>query len=118
MTPEATKKGHLFLRIELEVTSVAFPDAEAANGETIPTFHTRQVNTSAAMRRGDTLVVTGLVTPEQKQEFAQLPHLAQIPIIGRLWKSEDFRQGKTDLIFFLTPMVEGQQAKMEVLGGA
>jgi len=71
----------------------------------IPGFLTRRTETELNVSDGQTIVISGLVDINGSKGFAGIPGLANIPILGRLFRSDDFQAGRTDLVIFVTPRV-------------
>jgi pilus assembly protein CpaC len=51
------------------------------------------------------MVISGLVNNELARDVQSVPWLAQLPILGPLFRSNNFRSGRTDLVIFVTPTV-------------
>ena len=49
--------------------------------------------------------MSGLVDRELGRDATGLKGLSQIPILGALFRSRAFRDSKTDLVIFVTPVV-------------
>jgi pilus assembly protein CpaC len=71
----------------------------------IPGLLTRKTETEFNVRDNETIVLSGLVDIEGSKGFSGIPGLANIPILGRLFRSDDFNKGRTDLVVFVTPRV-------------
>jgi pilus assembly protein CpaC len=71
----------------------------------IPGFLTRKTDTELNVRDGQTIVISGLVDIAGSKGFGGIPGLANIPILGRLFRSDDFQAGRTDLVIFVTPRI-------------
>ncbi|GAB3339071.1 type II and III secretion system protein family protein [Marilutibacter aestuarii] len=71
----------------------------------IPGFLTRRTGTELNVRSGETIVISGLVDIAGSKGFGGIPGLSNIPILGRLFRSDNFRAGRTDLVVFVTPRI-------------
>ena len=71
----------------------------------VPGFLTRRAQTEFNVRAGQTMVISGLVDIQGSKGIAGIPGLANIPILGRLFRSDNFRAGRTDLVVFVTPRI-------------
>ena len=49
--------------------------------------------------------MSGLVDHSLSQNSNKIPGLGNIPILGYLFKSDDFRDNESDLVFLVTPKV-------------
>jgi len=69
----------------------------------IPGFSTRRVKTTVTVKDGETIIMGGLLQRTEQKDVSKLALLGHIPIIGELFKSRNFTEGKTDLVIFITP---------------
>lgn len=63
----------------------------------------RDVNTTVELPIGSTLAIGGLLSESVTQDVDQLPALGNIPILGALFRSRDFRREETELVVLVTP---------------
>jgi pilus assembly protein CpaC len=52
-----------------------------------------------------TIVLSGLVNTDLQKDISKLAGLGELPILGPLFRSNNFRSGRTDLVIFVTPTV-------------
>ncbi len=70
-----------------------------------PAFLTRRTTSETSIRAGETLAISGLVNADASKAVDKVPLLGSIPILGRLFRSDEFRNNKSDLVIFVTPVV-------------
>lgn len=99
--PEIDRQNNIRASVETEISAV---DQSVAVGNT-PGFLTRRTNADILLKSGETLVMSGLVDRELGRDTTGLKGLSSIPILGALFRSRAFRDSKTDLVIFVTPMV-------------
>ena len=58
-------------------------------------------------------MLSGLVKSEMAKDIAKVPLLGQIPVIGELFKSRSFRENRTELAIFITPVVVSGDAALD-----
>lgn len=63
----------------------------------------RDVNTNVELGVGSTLAIGGLLSENVTQDLDQLPGLGDIPILGALFRSREFRSEETELVVLVTP---------------
>ena len=56
---------------------------------------------------GETIVISGLVDLAGSNVISRVPGLGDIPILGRLFRSDRFRADRSDLVILVTPRVVG-----------
>ena len=63
----------------------------------------RDVSTNVELGVGSTLAIGGLLSEASTQDLNQLPGLGDIPILGALFRSREFRSEETELVVLVTP---------------
>jgi general secretion pathway protein D len=71
----------------------------------LPIFRLRQVVTSAVVWDGQTVVLGGLISENVMRTKDKVPVLGDLPIAGRLFRSESFMTQKKNLLIFVTPKI-------------
>jgi pilus assembly protein CpaC len=89
-------------------------DSNRANWvDNIPAFTNRRVETNVIAQNGSTIVLGGLVNNQDTKNIDKIPLLGDIPIIGHLFRSKDFQNGKSELVFFITPEIVEPSKNLE-----
>ncbi len=99
--PLADYSGHLSIDLSSEVSTI--DQANAVKG--IPAFKTDRVTTHFDLPEPRTIVLSGLIHNEWATDSSELPYLSHLPILGRLFSSEDFRHKRSELLIFVTPEI-------------
>ncbi len=71
----------------------------------LPRFRVRSVVTSAIIWDGQTIVLGGLIAEDVRNVKDRIPVLGDIPLMGRLFRSESKSTSKKNLIIFVTPTI-------------
>jgi general secretion pathway protein D len=82
-----------------------------------PVFSTREVNTFVTVWDGQTVALGGLIREDVQKVQDKVPFLGDVPLAGRLFRSEIDQKLKKNLIIFVTPRIldaEGQPRRGEV----
>jgi pilus assembly protein CpaC len=100
--PEVLETGAIRLKIDpAEVSSVT--RFLTFQGVIAPEINTRTVNTSVDLREGESFILAGLLSEEEKKNIQKIPILGDIPILGALFRSTRDELKETELAFFITP---------------
>jgi pilus assembly protein CpaC len=99
--PTAGVGGNVMTKIMTEVSSI--DNSVAFNN--VPGFRTRNAETEVNLKDGETLVISGLVNREMSNDVSGVKWLSDIPILGELFKSTNFRNNRSDLVIFITPTI-------------
>lgn len=71
----------------------------------LPRFRIRQVTTSSIVWDGQTIVMGGLISEKVTKVRDKVPVMGDLPIIGRLFRSEAKSSSKKNLVIFVTPTI-------------
>ena len=107
--PTMAEGGKIRTQVNAEVSTV---DHGSGTSE-VPAFLTRRVSTHFSTPPGETVMLSGLVKSEVAKDVAKVPLLGQIPVIGELFKSRSFRENRTELAIFITPVLVSGDAAPE-----
>lgn len=99
--PQANESGLIRTKVNVEVSSVD----KGIQVLGIPGFATRKTNTEMNVQAGETMIVGGLFSSEDAKAVVKVPGLGQIPILGELFKSRQFRRGQSELVVLVTPLI-------------
>jgi pilus assembly protein CpaC len=72
------------------------------NGTTIPELTTRSADTDVELRDGQSFAVAGLLQAQDVNQLSQLPWLANVPVLGALFRSTNYQKAQTDLVVIVT----------------
>jgi type IV pilus assembly protein PilQ len=99
VTPQVTSQGRVLLSIHANRSD---PDwTRVVNGT--PAITTREANTRVMVKDGETVVIGGLKQERTSDVDHRVPFLADIPLVGNLFKSTEKIKETEDLLIFITP---------------
>ncbi len=100
ITPRVHHDGEVSLTLKLDVSSVG-----PAGFQGIPTFNSRQVTSVIRLRDGETNILAGLISDNERTSLSGIPGLASVPVLGRLFAHNKSDVTETDIVMTLTPHV-------------
>ena len=103
--PIVQANGLVDLQISQQL-SEARPTAATSLAGT-PTILNRQVSTSLTLKDGGSLLLGGLISSSQSKGNTGVPGLAELPLVGRLFRSDSLQEDRTELLIMVTPYVIG-----------
>ena len=71
----------------------------------IPSINTKKVNTQVLVENGGTVVIGGVYTQENLNTENKVPLLGDVPLLGWLFKNQEKRDEKKELLIFITPKI-------------
>ena len=107
ITPRVHHDGDVTLVLKLEISSLG------PLFQNNPTFRSRTVNTTIRLRDGETNVLAGLISDEERTSLTGLPGLASVPVLGRLFSHNRSEGLETDIVMTLTPHIVRQTTLTE-----
>jgi general secretion pathway protein D len=112
MTPQITADD--FVRLDLfEEVSDIDPTNPAGDPTLVgPTTTIRSASTSVSARDGQTVVIGGLLSDTIRSSRRAVPFLGRMPVLGALFRRDDDRRVKTNLLVFLTPHIIASDRQM------
>jgi general secretion pathway protein D len=70
-----------------------------------PVIDTRESDTMARLRGGETIIIGGLMQTRRERVQSGIPGLRSLPLLGRLFTSYRDIDSKAELVIFLTPTI-------------
>jgi pilus assembly protein CpaC len=106
-TPTVLGGGRINLRVAPEVSELSREgigiNATGINGSAIlPVVTTRRASTTVQLYDGQSFAIGGLIKNNLVSSLKGLPGLSQVPVLGPLFRSTDFQQDRTELVFVIT----------------
>ena len=104
-TPTILKDGMINLVVNPEVSSVDPTVSFVQNGLSIPGFKVRRAKTTVELRDGESFTIAGLLSDNYESTIKALPFVNDIPILGALFRSPEFKKDQTELVIVVTPHI-------------
>ncbi|MDP5239615.1 secretin N-terminal domain-containing protein [Uliginosibacterium sp. 31-16] len=106
--PQIYPGNEVGLKIALEVSSI---NGTEKSGTTVAyRIGTRNATTMLRLKDGENQVLAGLIQDSDKKSVNKVPLLGDIPILGRLFRSDSDDKAKTELVLSITPrLIRGNQ---------
>ncbi len=106
-TPTVLSGGRINLQVAPEVSELSREGAAISGtnnaAQIFPVITTRRASTTVQLADGQSFAIGGLIKNNTTSNIRALPILGEIPILGALFRSTDFQNDKTELVFVVTP---------------
>ncbi|MBF0334251.1 MAG: type II and III secretion system protein family protein, partial [Alphaproteobacteria bacterium] len=99
--PVVIDGGRINLNLQTQVSSVTSVDANLS----VPTFAVRRAATTVELPSGGSFMIAGLLQNDVATSNNGLPAIKDLPIIGSLFRSEQFQRNETELVISVTAYV-------------
>jgi pilus assembly protein CpaC len=106
-TPTVLAGGRINLKVAPEVSELSREGVGvSASGITgtaiLPLITTRRASTTVQLYDGQSFAIGGLIRNNLVANLKGLPMLGEVPILGALFRSTDYQQDRTELVFVIT----------------
>jgi pilus assembly protein CpaC len=102
-TPTVLANGRISIRVRPEVSELSTHGAVTINNFTIPALTVRRAETTVELGSGQSFMIAGLMSNNAQTTLDKLPGAGDVPILGALFRSTEFRKGQTELVIIVTP---------------
>jgi general secretion pathway protein D len=92
------------IKVGLEVSSVV-KEVSGPSNSTAYQIGTRSAATTLRLKNGETQVLAGLISNEERNSANKLPGFGDLPLIGRLFASNRDSSSKTEIVLLITPRI-------------
>jgi pilus assembly protein CpaC len=104
-TPTLLEDGLINLLVAPEVSSLDPTAGVEISNIRIPGLKVRRARTTLELRDGQTFALAGLIQNDFRDTVNRVPLLGRIPIIGALFRSQNFERQETELVILVTPRI-------------
>ncbi|MFM9851015.1 MAG: type II and III secretion system protein family protein [Hyphomicrobiaceae bacterium] len=112
-TPVVMSEGRINLKIETEVSELTDAGAVVLSGISIPALKKRKANSTVEMPSGGTLAMAGLLSDDTRKNIDGFPGLKDVPMLGTLFRSQDYIKRETELVVLVTPYMVRPTARKQ-----
>jgi pilus assembly protein CpaC len=102
-TPIVLADGRISMRVRPEVSELTNEGAVKMNDFIVPALTTRRAETTVELGSGQSFMIAGLLRNTNTNNVNKAPFLGDLPILGALFRSTNFRRSETELVIVVTP---------------
>ncbi len=103
--PTILDEQHIRLELEPEVSTLDYNNAVRFSGFLIPALRVRRAKTGIELQDGQSFGIAGLLDNSEQKALSKIPILADVPILGNLFKSKSFQKNESELVFIVTAKI-------------
>ncbi len=101
-------------RISLDIYVTKNEISGWLEGVNVPVVATNEAKTTLLVNNNDTIVIGGVIKSKETLEKDGLPFLMNIPLLGRLFRTDAKETNKEELLIFITPtIVQLEQKRLD-----
>jgi general secretion pathway protein D len=102
--PSVTLDDEVGIKVALDVSNIV-KEVPGPSGSLAYQVGTRAATTVLRLKNGETQVLAGLISDEERSSASRLPGLGDLPVLGRLFSSQRDTGNKTEIVLLITPHI-------------
>lgn len=102
--PNVHLHGDVSIRVGLEVSSIV-QQVKTSTGSLAYQIGNRSASTVLQLKDGETQVLAGLISNEERNTANKIPGLGDLPMLGRLFGEHNNDDQKTEIVLSITPHI-------------
>ena len=102
--PQVYNDQEVGIRISLEVSTIV-KEIGGPNGSLAYQIGTRNAQTSVRLRDGETQILGGLISADDRNTASKIPGVGHLPVVGRLFGNNNGSNTKTEIVLSITPRI-------------
>jgi general secretion pathway protein D len=92
------------MKVALEVSNIV-REVQIANGGIAYQVGTRNAATTLALKDGETQILAGLISDDERTTLSKVPGLSELPWLGKLFTNQSLTRNKTEIALLITPRI-------------
>jgi pilus assembly protein CpaC len=113
-TPTVMSRNRISLRVRPEVSDLSENGSIKIGDLLIPALATRRAETTVELGSGQSFAIGGLISNSTRSNVEKLPGLGDLPILGALFRSTNFRRSESELVIIVTPYLVAPRSEPDL----
>ena len=112
--PVVLDSGRINLNLNVSVSELSNTNALALDtgldsvlgggvAQVIPSITKRSAQSTVELGNGQTIAIAGLINETTRDFVSKFPGLGDVPVLGHLFRSQQYQSGETELVIMVTP---------------
>lgn len=114
-TPIVLSPNRISIKVKPEVSELSDQGAVTINSIKVPSLRVRRAETTVELASGQSFAIAGLFQNNVTNNVKQFPWLADVPILGALFRSSSFQRNESELVIVVTPYIVKPAASASAL---
>jgi general secretion pathway protein D len=112
--PQIHHEEEVGIKVGLEVSNIAREVRGITSNTLTYQIGTRNAATTLRLRDGETQILAGLISDEDRRSASRVPGLGDLPVVGRLFSQTRDNNTRTEIVLLITPRLVRTLARPEV----
>jgi general secretion pathway protein D len=101
--PQIYLEDEIGIKVGLEVSNIAREVRSATTNTLTYQIGTRNASTILRLRDGETQILAGLISDEDRRSASRVPGVGELPVVGRLFSATRDNTSRTEVVLLITP---------------
>jgi general secretion pathway protein D len=102
--PQVYSNSEVGIKISLEVSNIAAEFTDPQGGRSYQ-IGTRNASTNLRLKDGETQILAGLITDQDRNTASKIPGLGHLPVVGRIFGNNDGSDTQSEIVLAITPRI-------------
>lgn len=103
LTPTVIDRTRISLKVAPEVSELDYANALELEGIQVPALTVRRTDTTVSLADGESFVISGLISNNNRSTISKFPGLGDIPILGAFFRDSNVSREEKELLMIVTP---------------
>ncbi|WP_399685151.1 type II and III secretion system protein family protein [Xenophilus sp.] len=103
VTPTVLSNERIALKVAPEASELDYANRVSVDGAPVPAITTRRADTTVELGDGESFIIGGLVSRQTTSNVDKVPLLGDVPVLGSLFRQNDFQMREKELVIVVTP---------------
>ncbi|AUG05665.1 type II and III secretion system protein family protein [Pseudomonas sp. S09G 359] len=103
LTPTVIDRNRITLKVAPEVSELDYSNAVVIEGIQVPALTVRRTDTSVSLADGESFVISGLISTNNRSTISKFPGLGDIPVLGAFFRDSNISREEKELLMIVTP---------------
>ncbi|WP_455825844.1 type II and III secretion system protein family protein [Pseudomonas graminis] len=103
LTPTVIDRNRITLKVAPEVSELDYSNAVMIQGIQVPALTVRRTDTSVSLADGESFVISGLISTNNRSTISKFPGLGDVPILGAFFRDSNINREEKELLMIVTP---------------
>lgn len=118
--PVVLDSGRINLKLNVSVSQLSSTNSLVVSPITsstvfaVPSLTERRAESTVELSDGQTISIAGLMDENMQSAVKKFPGLGDLPILGQLFRSQEYQRGRTELVILVTPRLAKPEAPGQI----
>jgi pilus assembly protein CpaC len=119
--PVVLGSGNINVKLNIAVSELINSNSVGvrADGTTasfiVPSLSKRSASSTIELQEGQTIAIAGLINENLRETVTKFPGLGEIPVLGALFRSQEFINNESELVIIVTPHLAKPMKEKDII---